>query len=278
MTRGLDGKVAFITGAARGQGRSHAIRLAQEGADIIAVDVCEQTASVAIPLGTQADLEHTVELVQALGRRAVAATADVRDFDAMNDVLATAVGQLGRLNVVVANAGISSAGRLEDLSEETWRDMIDVNLTGAWHTVKAAIPHLRSSGGGSIVMINSAAGLFGVPGIGHYVAAKHGMVGLMRTLALELAVDGIRVNSVHPSTVNTPMLQDRSVYALFAPDLSESERTQDRLAERFAQLHVLDVPWLEPEDVSHAVAFLASDEARYITGACLPVDAGAAIK
>lgn len=278
MTGRVEGKVAFITGAARGQGRSHAIHLAREGADIIAVDICEQIESVDIPMGTSGDLEDTRAAVESLGRRVVAARVDVRDYAASKAALDEGVSKLGRLDIVVANAGICSLGRVEDLSEQTWQDMIDVNLTGAFHTVKASVPHLRIAGGGSIVLTSSAAGLVGVPNMGHYVAAKHGLVGLMRTLALELAADMIRVNSIHPGNVDTPMVQNDTVYSLFAPELAESERTRERLAERFAEMHALAVPWVAPDDISKAVVFLASDDARYITGVTLPVDAGAIIK
>jgi NAD(P)-dependent dehydrogenase (short-subunit alcohol dehydrogenase family) len=180
---------------------------------------------------------------------------------------------------VSANAGIFSAGRLEDIGETTWRDMIDVDLTGVWHTAKAAIPHLRAGGqGGSIILTSSLDGLKGQQNSGHYVAAKHGVVGLMRTLALELAPDFIRVNSVHPTTVETDMSQNAPMYALFAPDLSEDQRTKEALEPRFQELDLLPIPWVEPVDISNALLFLASDDARYITGVTLPVDAGAAIK
>src|SRR3981081_2325321 len=221
----LDGKVAFITGAARGQGRSHAITLAREGADIISVDIAAQIASVPYPMATREDLAQTVKEVEATGRRIVATQADVRDYDALKQALDEGVAQLGRLDIVSANAGIVSYGRAEDLAEQTWQDVIDVNLTGEWHAAKAAIPHLRAGGrGGSIVITSSDAGLKGFPNLAHYVSAKHGVVGLMRTLALELAPDMIRVNSLHPTTVDTPMVQNASTYALFAPDLEETDR------------------------------------------------------
>jgi SDR family mycofactocin-dependent oxidoreductase len=279
MAGRVEGKVAFITGAARGQGRSHAITLAREGADIIAVDICKQVDSVPYPMATPEDLAETVRQVEALDRRIVAAQADVRDYDAVKAALDEAVAELGRLDIVSANAGIFSFGTLDEMDETTWQDMIDTNLTGAWHTAKAAIPHLRAGGrGGSITVTSSVAGLKGSPNLGHYVAAKHGMVGLMRTLALELAPDFIRVNSIHPTSVNTDMVQNAPTYALFAPDLPEDQRTKETLAPRFQALDVLPIPWVEPVDISNAVLFLASDEARYITGVALPVDAGATIK
>jgi SDR family mycofactocin-dependent oxidoreductase len=279
MTGRVAGKVAFITGAARGQGRSHAIRLAQEGADIIAVDLVRQVDSVPYPMATPEDLAQTVKEVEALDRRIVAAEADVRDYGALKAALDEGVAQLGRLDIVSANAGIFSFGTLEELPEQTWQDMIDTNLTGVWHAAKAAIPHLRAGGrGGSIILTSSTAGLKALQNTGHYVAAKHGVVGLMRTLALELAPDMIRVNSVHPTSVNTDMIQNVPTYALFAPDLEEKDRTKERLLGRFQALNALPIPWVEPVDISNAVLWLASDESRYVTGVTLPVDAGSLIK
>lgn len=274
MAGRVAGKVAFITGAARGQGRSHAIRLAQEGADIIAVDLAGQIDSVPYAMSTPGDLAETVKEVEALDRRIVATQADVRDYGAVKAALDDGVAQLGHLDIVSANAGIFSFGTLEELSETQWRDVIDVNLTGVWHAAKAAIPHLRANGGGSIILTSSTAGLQAIPNTGHYNSAKHGVVGLMRTLALELAPDMIRVNSVHPTVVNTDMIQNSATYELFASDLPVAERTREALAPRFQALNVLPIPWVEPVDISNAVLWLASDEARYVTGVTLPVDAG----
>jgi len=278
MAGRVAGKVAFVTGAARGQGRSHAIRLAAEGADIIAVDLCGQVATVPYAMATPDDLNETVKEIEALDRRIVATQADVRDFGAVKAALDEGVAQLGRLDIVAANAGIFSFGTLEELDDTTWQDMIDVNLTGVWHTAKAAIPHLRAAGGGSIILTSSTAGLMAIPNIGHYTSAKHGVVGLMRTLALELAPDFIRVNSVHPTTVNTDMIQNSATYELFASDLPEAERTKEVVGARFAELNALPIPWVEPLDISNAVLWLASDESRYVTGITLPIDAGSLIK
>ena len=275
MTGRVEGKVAFITGAARGQGRSHAIRLAQEGADIIAVDLAGQVDSVPYPMSTPEDLAQTVKEVEALDRRIIATEADVRDYGALKQALDNGVAELGRLDIVSANAGIASYGRADELPEQTWQDMIDTNLTGVWHAAKAAIPHLKAGGrGGSIILTSSTAGLKAMENLSHYVSAKHGVVGLMRTLALELAPDMIRVNSVHPTTVNTDMIQNAATYALFAPDLEEKDRTRERLTERFQATNALPIPWVEPGDISNAVLWLASDESRYVTGVTLPVDAG----
>ncbi len=275
----VEGKVAFITGAARGQGRSHAVRLAREGADIIAVDLCQQVESVPYPLATPEDLAQTVKEVEALGRRIFATQADVRDYGALKAALDDGVAKLGRLDIVSANAGINSFSKLDVMPEQTWQDVIDVNLTGVWHTAKAAIPHLRAGGrGGSIILTSSAVGLKGVQNIGHYVAARHGVVGLMRTLALELAPEMIRVNSVHPSSVDTVMIQNDAMYALSAPDLPAAERIKETMAERRKVINALPIPYVEPVDVSNAVLWLASDEARYVTGVTLPVDPGMLVK
>jgi SDR family mycofactocin-dependent oxidoreductase len=274
----LEGKVAFVTGVARGQGRSHAVRLAEEGADIIGLDIASQIDTVPFPMGTSDELAETVAAVEALGRRIVAGQADVRDYDALKAALDDGVARFGRLDIVSANAGIVSFGRVEDLTERAWQDMLDVNLTGVWHTVKAAIPHLRAAGGGSIVITSSGAGLKGLPNTGHYTAAKHGVVGLMRTLANELAPDMVRVNTVHPGSVDTAMIQNQATYHLFLPDHDDGEITREEVLPAFRATNALPIPWVEPIDISNAVLFLASDEARYITGVTLPVDAGVLVK
>ncbi len=275
MAGRLEGKVAFITGAARGQGRTHAIRLASEGADIIAVDVCADIETVPFHGATEADLAETVKRVEALDRRIVAAKADVRDYAGLVQALDSGVAEFGRLDIVCANAGIVSFGPVVDLSEEQWAAMLGVNLTGVWHTVKAAVPHLIAGGrGGSMILTASAAGLKGTPNLGHYVAAKHGVNGLMKTLALELAKHSIRVNSVNPGNVNTDMVQNEFTYQLFMPGVENPTREQfESILGKSPTM--LPAPWAEPEDISAAVAFLASDDARFITGVALPVDLGA---
>ena len=280
MTGRVEGKVAFITGAARGQGRSHAIRLAEEGADIIAVDIAEDIDSVRrfYPGATEADLAETVKQVEALDRRIVAARADVRDYGALKAALDDGVAQLGHVDIVSANAGIFIFGEPAHLvTEGDWQDVIDINLTGVWHTAMAAIPHLIEQGtGGSVVLTSSTAGLKGFPGVSQYTASKHAVVGLMRTLALELAPYSIRVNSVHPTGVATDMILNEATFRLFLPDAENP--TREQAAEVFAATNALPVPWVEPRDISNAVLFLASDEARYVTGVTLPVDAGFTIK
>ena len=273
----VEGKVAFITGAARGQGRSHALRLAEEGANIIAVDICNQVGTVKYPMATSEDLQQTVKDVEALDRRIVAVEADVRDLAALKAAVDQGVAELGRLDIVCGNAGIAGFGAADELTDEEWGDMLDINLTGVWHTAKAAIPHLKAGGnGGSIILTSSTAGLMAIENLAHYVAAKHGVVGLMRALALELAPDMIRVNSVHPTSVNTDMIHNSATYKLFAPDLDSP--TRDQIGERFRTLNALPIDWVEARDISNAVLFLASDEARYITGVTLPVDAGSTTK
>ncbi len=276
----LDGKVAFITGAARGQGRSHAIRLAQEGADIIAVDICEDIPDSPYPGATELDLAETAKQVEALDRRIVARKADVRDYAGLKRVVDEGVAQLGGLDIVCGNAGIAGITNqpqsVWEFDAVTWQTMIDINLTGVWHTAKAAVPHLIANEGGSIILTSSAAGVKAYANIGHYVAAKHGVIGLMRTLALELAPHGIRANAVNPTQVDTPMIQNRAMRRLFRPDLENP--TRDDFAPASQTLHALPTPWVDSEDVSNAVLFLASDESRYITGVALPVDAGALVK
>jgi (+)-trans-carveol dehydrogenase len=274
----FDGKVALITGAARGQGRSHAVRLASEGADIVAIDICDDIESVPYDLATPADLQAVADEVEALGRRVVAHQADVRNLAELKAAVDDAVDQLGRLDIVAANAGITSlGGPAHELSEELWSDTIGVNLTGVWHTVKAAVPHIIAGGrGGSIILTSSVAGLRGYPNVSHYTAAKHGVVGLMRSLTVEFGQYGIRVNSVHPTQVNTAMIMNPAFFKLFVPD--EESPSIEKFAEVSQDMHVLPTPWVEPEDVSNVIAFLASDQGRYITGATIPVDAGAISK
>jgi SDR family mycofactocin-dependent oxidoreductase len=270
------GKVAFITGAARGQGREHAIRLAEEGADIIAVDVCDDIAGVGYPGPTEADLADTATLVEKSGRGVVAAKADVRDFDSLRAAVEQGVAALGAIDIVVANAGISGTPAPAAMIETSaWQTMLDINLTGVWHTVKAALPHM-SNGGGSIILVSSMLGLRGGGYMAHYASAKHAVVGLMNSLANELAPQWIRVNSIHPGNVLTPMIDNEQFRRTLRPDLDDP--TIDDAAAIIGHFHLLPKPVIEARAVSNAVLFLASDEAAYITGAALPVDAGASAK
>jgi len=269
----VQGKVALITGAARGQGRSHAVRLAQEGADIVAIDICHDIASVTYPMATEQDLHQTVKLVEDHDRRILARQADVRDLTALENIVAEAMSEFGRIDVVIANAGLASMNPLLKVTEEEWADTIDVILTGSWKTVRAAVPQMIERGaGGSVILISSAAGLVGYPNIGHYTAAKHGVTGLMRSLSVELAPHRIRVNSIHPTTVDTPMVQNPATYELFT---GRADITRDEATKAFMPVNALPIPWMEPVDVSNAVLYLASEEARYVTGTTMQVDAGA---
>ncbi|MCG5434189.1 mycofactocin-coupled SDR family oxidoreductase [Mycobacterium sp. MYCO198283] len=278
MAGRVEGKVAFITGAARGQGRAHAVRLAEEGADIIAVDICKQIDTVKIPLSSPEDLAETADLVKNAGGRIYTAEVDVRDFDALKQAVDAGVEEFGRLDIIVANAGIGNGGEtLDKTGEPDWDDMIAVNLTGVWKTVKAGVPHiLAGERGGSIILTSSVGGLKAYPHTGHYVAAKHGVVGLMRTFAVELGAKNIRVNSVHPTNVNTPLFMNEPTMKMFRPDLENPGPEDIKVVGEF--MHTLPIGWVEPEDIANAVLFLASDEARFITGVTLPVDGGSCLK
>ena len=274
----MDGKVAFVTGAARGQGRSHAVRLAQEGADIIAVDICKKFDTSPASGATREDLDTTAGMVKDAGSSVVTDVVDVRDFDALQSAVDSGVEQLGRLDVIVANAGIGTTlGKLHKGNEALWQEMIDVNLSGVWKSVKAGVPHiLAGDRGGSIVLTSSVPGNKAYPHVGHYVAAKHGVIGLMRAFAVELGPRMIRVNAVLPTHVSSPLLMNDATYRAFRPELENPG--PDDLAPVCQSFHFLPVPWVTPEDISNAVLFLASDEARYITGVELPVDAGSCLK
>jgi SDR family mycofactocin-dependent oxidoreductase len=269
----MDGKVAFITGAARGQGRSHALRLAEEGAEIIAVDLCQPIDTAPYEMPTVDDLAETAKLVEEFDRRVVAREADVRDLRQLERVVQEGVSEFGHIDVVCANAGIASFAPALDMEERVWDEMIEINLTGVWKTVRAAVkPMVERGQGGAVIITSSVAGLFGFPNLSAYSAAKHGVVGLMRTLAQELAPFMIRVNTVNPTTVDTPMVMSDAFFRLIRPDLENPTR-QD-MADAMVGLNSLPIPWVEPVDISNAVLWLASDEARYVTGVALPVDAG----
>ncbi|MGV0735607.1 mycofactocin-coupled SDR family oxidoreductase [Mycobacterium syngnathidarum] len=268
----LDGKVAFITGVARGQGRSHAVALAGDGADIIGVDICADIPSNGYPMASREELDETVALVEAAGGKMVAAVADVRDFHALKAALDAGVERFGRLDIVLANAGIATMAFRELTIEEDlemWTDVLDVNLVGSFHTAKAAIPHLIEGGrGGSIVFTSSTAGLRGFGGLQGgglgYAASKHGIVGLMRTLANALAPHSIRVNTVHPTAVNTMMAVNPAMTAFLENYPDGGPHLQNPMP----------VSLLEPQDITAAISYLVSDAAKYVTGVTLPVDAG----
>jgi (+)-trans-carveol dehydrogenase len=272
----LDGKVAFITGAARGQGRSHAVRLAEEGADIIAIDICQTIPTAPGPGPGPAELDVTIEAVESLGRRIRAAQLDVRDLEAMTAFVAKSVGELGRLDIVLANAGIAGTAPTLEMDEEVWQTMMDIDLTGVWKTLKASVPHIIAGGrGGSVVITSSLAAVTANEHTAHYSAAKSGLIGLMRVLAKELAPHRIRVNTVHPTTVGTEMILNESTYRHFRPDLHAT--TRDDFEEAARTLNRMPIPYLEAADVTNVVLFLVSDEGRYVTGSQQLLDAGGSL-
>jgi len=274
----LDGKVVLISGVARSQGRSHALRFAEEGADVIGFDVLDEIKGSPSAPATQEDMDETVRQVEALDRRIIATKADVRDYAAVKSAVDDGVAQLGRLDVVLGNAGVFTSPALaHELEDDIFMDTLDINVAGVWRTAKAAIPHLKKNEhGGSIILTSSVAGLMGYPNFAHYVSSKHAVVGLMRTLALELAPDHIRVNSIHPGSVNTVMVTNDTIARLFRPDLENP--TAADFAEAAKQMNPMGIDMLESFDISNAMVFLASDEARYITGVTLPVDAGTMVQ
>jgi len=275
----VDRKVALVTGAGRGQGRSHALKLAAEGADVIAVDIGGgQVETISYALASEADLDTTVSAIEAMGRRAVKAVADVRSLSELQAAVDAGLAELGKIDIVCANAGIDSWAVAWELTEQQWKDMIDINLTGVFNATRAALPSMVERGeGGSVVLTSSTAGLRAYANTAHYTAAKHGVIGLMKVLAQEAGPHRIRVNAVCPTTVRTPLVINDSTFELFAPHLENP--TEDDVREPFESLNILPgVAWIEPEDVSDAVLFLCSDAAKYITGVALPIDAGNIVK
>jgi SDR family mycofactocin-dependent oxidoreductase len=263
----------MITGAARGQGRSHAVRFAQEGADVVALDIPGgRLATVPYPLAAEDDLAETVRLVEATGRRAVACVADVRDAGAVDAAVAAGLEAFGRIDVLAANAGICTFHPIDGMPAEVWQEMIDINLTGVFNAVRAVVGHMIERGSGRIVATSSMAGRAGWENLSHYAAAKWGLIGFVKSVAAELAPHGITANVVCPSSVNTMMMHNDASYRLFRPDLEHP--TKDDALPAFASVNVIPVPYVEPDDVSDSVLFLASDEARYVTGATLSPSAG----
>ena len=269
----VKGKVAFISGIARGQGRSHALALAKEGADIIGFDLCDDIEHVGYPLARESDLAETIRLVEEAGGRIVAARADSRDFDAVDEVLRQGLDKFGRVDIAVPNAGVVSYSPIWEWSAEQFRNVLDTNLVGVWHVVKAVMPHIIAAGnGGSLIFTGSVASLKGCPNIGAYEISKHGVVGLMRLVAMEGAPHNIRSNIICPTNVRTGMIDNAQTIGLFVPD--NPNATLDDAAPAFATMNMLPVPWISAQDISNGVVFLASDEARYITSVVLPIDAG----
>ena len=277
----LDGKVVFITGVARGQGRSHAVRMAEEGADIIGIDICANIEPLPYDLATEQDLDDTRVMIEAAGGKSFLRKADVRDRAGVAEAVADGVAHFGRLDAVVANAGvISVAATALDIPADEWKVVTDVCYGGVVNTVRAAVPHIHAGGrGGSVILVSSVGGVAPIPTTAHFTAAKHAVVGLMRNLAVELGPESIRVNTVNPSTVDSPMVQNPWAWKVFMPHL-ENPTAEDAAKPDgpHQPLNALPTPFIDPVDVSNAVLFLASDEARFITGVTLPVDAGWLLK
>jgi len=273
----LEGKVAFVTGAARGQGRSHAIRMAQEGADVIAIDICGPVdGTITYPLATSEELAETARLVEAQGRKVLAREVDIRDLAALQQMVADGVAQFGRLDVLIANAGVLSWGRLFEMPEEQWDSVVGVNLSGTWRTIRAAVPAMIEAGnGGSIIIVSSSAGLKATPGNGHYAASKFGLVGLTNALSLEVGEFGIRVNSIHPYSIQTPMIEPEAMAAIFTK--------YPQYLHSFAPMPYKPVAhdgkeglqeFMTPEEVSDVVAWLAGPGSNTVSGAQIAVDRG----
>lgn len=272
----LDGKVALISGGARGQGRSHALTLAREGADIVVFDVCEQLPTVEIAMSTPEDLAETERLVAETGRRVIAMRGDVRDSASLEAVVARTLDELGQIDIVVANAGIDTIAPTATMPDAVWDEMIAVNLTGVYKTIRAALPSMIERGaGGAIVATSSCAGMTPYPNHIHYVTSKFGVIGIVKSLALELAHYRIRANALAPAAVRTPMAVNPVLFELFTGNRDASEQ---EAGEVFRTLNLIDEPWVEAQDISNALLWLVSDDSRYVTGHTLPVDLGMLVK
>ncbi|WP_235681054.1 mycofactocin-coupled SDR family oxidoreductase [Tomitella gaofuii] len=270
--RDFAGMTVLITGAARGQGRSHAVEFARRGASIVATDICADVDTIPYPLATADDLDQTRALIEEAGGRCLAVQADVRDGARMRGAVEEAVDAFGGIDVCIANAGVVSFGPVVELTDAQWATMLDVDLTGVFYTLRAVAPAMTARGWGRIITVASMGGRSGTPNLGHYSAAKWGVIGLTKTLALELAGTGVTANIVCPGTVSTDMVHNPAMYSLFAPDMDEPTREQVR--GRYARLNPLGEPWTDPADVTAAVAYLASPAARHVTGETLEIGAG----
>ena len=268
----LDGKVALITGGARGQGRSHAITFAREGADIVICDLAAQIETVPYQMSNTDDLNETVKLVQEQDRRCVAMQADVRDSAQIKSVVDTALAEFGQLDILIANAGIVAPVPLVDISDQAWSDMVETDLTGVFKSIRAVAPHMIERRSGRIIATSSMVGRTGVPGLAHYVAAKWGVIGLVKSAALEFGQYGITVNAVCPTNVDTNMIQNPAMYALFAPDIKNP--TREDVIPGFTSLNALPVPWVQVQDISEGMLYLAAESGRYVTGETLTIAAG----
>jgi SDR family mycofactocin-dependent oxidoreductase len=268
----LEGRVALVTGGARGQGRSHALALAREGADIIVCDIADQIKSIPYTMGSVEQLEETVKLVENLDRRCIALKADVRDAVQVKAVVDAGIAEFGTIDILLANAGIMSLQQISQMSDDVWQDVIDVNLTGVFYSIRAVLPHMIEAGYGRIVVTASQAGRVAFQNLGHYVASKWGVMGLVKAVALEVAANGITVNAVCPTNVDTDMIHHETLYERFLPDADKP--TREDVVPKFAELNAIPVPWIQPQDVSDAILFLVSDQAKFITGDAISVAAG----
>jgi len=268
----VEGRVALVTGAARGQGRAHAIALAAEGADVIVTDIAHDIATIPYPLGTADELAETVALVEATGRHCVSMVADIRDTAAMNAVVAEGMEAFGKIDICVANAGVTGFGKVHEFDDDTWNDMIDVDLTGTFKTIRAVLPHMLERRYGRIVATSSMAGRMGNPHLAHYAAAKWGVIGLVKSLAMDVANKGITVNAIAPAAVDTPMLHNPAMYSLFCPEIENP--TREDVTHRYQTMNRMGIPWMEPEEVSRAVLFVAADAAGAMTGQVIEVSLG----
>ncbi len=268
----VEGRVALVTGAARGQGRAHAIALANEGADLIVTDLCADIGTVPYPLGTAAELAKTVSLVEATGQRCLSMPADIRDTAGIGLVVEAGIEAFGQIDICVANAGVTGYGKFHELDDDTWNDMIDVDLTGTFKTIRAVLPHMLERRYGRIIATSSMAGRMGNANLAHYVAAKWGVIGMVKSLAMEVANKGITVNAIAPAAVDTAMLHNEAMYKLFCPDMDAP--TREDVTPRYQAMNRLGVAWMEPEEVSRAVLFVAADAASSMTGQVIEVSLG----
>lgn len=268
----LDGKVALITGGARGQGRSHALTFAREGADIVICDIVSQLETVPYEMSHPDDLEVTAKLVQEEDRRCLAMQADVRDTEQLAAVVDAAISEFGKIDILLANAGIVAPVALTDISDQAWSEMIETDLTGVFKSIRAVAPHMIAQRSGRIIATSSMVGRIGVPNLSHYVAAKWGVIGLVKSLALELGPHNITVNAVCPTNVDTPMIQNPAMYGLFAPGIDNP--TRDDVTPGFTALNALPIPWVEAKDISEGMLYLAAESGRYVTGEALSIAAG----
>lgn len=269
----LSDKVAIVPGAARGQGRAHALALARAGASVVCSDLCANVGSIPYSLGTDEDLAETLRLIESENGTAISVVADCRQRSETSEVAAQALDRLGNIDILVANAGVCSWHPFVELTEDAWSDVIDTNLTGVANTLHAVLPHMMGQGAGRIVVTGSTLGRQGMANCSHYSAAKWGLHGLVKSIAMEVAPMGITINLVNPTIVNTPMMDNEAAYKLFCPDIEHPTR-EDALP-RYATLNHIPMSWMEPEEIANAMLFLVSDESRYITGTAMDVAAGA---